>query len=170
MSSTPPSEKTAPRNIGTQCEKNYFIGSRSESKRVRKFCERLWLKENLKKYLRLGVQVTDPLLNVAKWIAYITEVNMDLFLVLTKYKIFPFKIGAIVVVVSLLLLHLFVIITNESESFRDFKFLLFVAFLSWIVGLMAFCYLHFIWILPSRRLLVGLQQVINHFFRSKILF
>ena len=51
---------------------------------MRKFCERLWLKENLKKYLRLGVQVTDPLLNVAKWIAYITEVNMDLFLVLTK--------------------------------------------------------------------------------------
>jgi len=141
MSSTPPSEKTAPRNIGTQCEKNYFIGSRSESKRVRKFCERLWLKENLKKYLRLGVQVTDPLLNMAKWIAYITE------------------IGAIVIVVSLLLLHLFVIITNESESFREFEFLLFVAFLSWIVGLMAFCYLHFIWILPSRRLLVGLQQL-----------
>ena len=76
------------------------------SKRVRKFCERLWPKENLKKYLRLGVQVTDPLLNVAKWIAYITEVNMDLFLVLTKYKIFPFKIGAIVVVVSFLLLQL----------------------------------------------------------------
>ena len=170
MSSTPPSEETAPRNIGTQCEKYYFIGSRSESKRVRKLCERHWLKENLKKYLRLGVQVTDPLLNVAKWIAYITEVNMDLFLVLTKSKIFPFKIGAIVVVVSLLLLHLLVIITNESESFRAFKFLLFVAFLSWIVGLMAFCYLHFIWILPSRRLLVGLQQVINHFFRSKILF
>ena len=106
---------------------------------------------------------------MAKWIAYITEVNMDLFLVLTKYKIFPFKIGAIVVVVSLLVLHLFVIITNESESFREFEFLLFVAFLSWIVGLIAFCYLHFIWILPSRRLLVGLQQVIKHFFRSTIL-
>ena len=78
---------------------------------------------------------------------------------------YPFQIGAIVIVVSLLLLHLFVIITNESESFREFTFLLFVAFLSWIVGLMAFCYLHFIWILPSRRLLVGLQQVIIHFFQ-----
>ena len=91
---------------------------------MRKFCERLWLKENLKKYLRLGVQVTDPLLNVAKWIAYITEVNMDLFLELTKYKIFPFKIGAIVIVISLLLLHLLVIITNESDSFREFTFFL----------------------------------------------
>ena len=104
MSSTPPSEQTAPRNIGTQCEKNYFIGSRSESKRVRKLCERLWLKENLKKYLRLGVQVTDPLLNVAKWIAYVTEVSVEMLLIFTKYKIFPSKIGATVMVTTPLLL------------------------------------------------------------------
>ena len=64
---------------------------------MRKFCERLWLKQNLKKYLRLGVQVKDPLLNVAKWIAYITEVKLEIFL-LSKKKVFPLKIGATVTV------------------------------------------------------------------------
>ena len=64
-------ERTAPRNIGTQCE-NIELESANDNGTMKKG---IWRKENLKKYFGLGVQVSDPLLNVAKWIAYITEVN-----------------------------------------------------------------------------------------------
>ena len=33
------------------------------------------------------------------------------------------------------------------------------------IGLMAFCYLHFLWVKPSRHLLVGVQQVTSRFFQ-----
>ena len=81
---------TSPRNIGTQCE-NIDLESGSENGTVKKG---LCLTENLKKYFGLGVQVSDPLLNAAKWIAYITEVKLEIFLLLktkTKKKSISFK-------------------------------------------------------------------------------
>ena len=59
-----------PRNIGTQCE-NIDVESATENSSPRK---RLWQKTAVKKYFRLGVHTSDPLLNAAKWIAYATEV------------------------------------------------------------------------------------------------
>ena len=69
-------QMTSPRNIGTQCE-NIDLEAGSENGTVKKG---LCLTENLKKYFGLGVQVSDPLLNAAKWIAYITEVKLEIFL------------------------------------------------------------------------------------------
>ena len=73
-------QTTSPRNIGTQCE-NIDLESGNENGTVKKG---LCLTENLKKYFGLGVQVSDPLLNAAKWIAYITKVKLEIFLLLKK--------------------------------------------------------------------------------------
>ena len=54
----------------TQCE-NIDVESATENSSPRK---RLWLKSAVKKYFRLGVHTSDPLLNAAKRIAYVTEV------------------------------------------------------------------------------------------------
>ena len=78
-------QTTSPRNIGIQCE-NIDLESGSENGTVKKG---LCLTESLKKYFGLGVQVSDPLLNAAKWIAYITEVKLEIFLLIKK--VFPFK-------------------------------------------------------------------------------
>jgi len=138
MSST---VRTAPRNIGTQCE-NIDLESAGESGTMTKG---LWLKKSFKKYFGIPVQVSDPLLNVAKWIAYVTE------------------IGATVIVTTPLLLYFLVIITYESARlriFRAFEAFLIFSMVCLAVGLMAICYLHFMWVKPSRHLLLGLQQVI----------
>ena len=68
MSDTPMSD--TPRNIGTQCE-NIDVESATESISTRR---KLWLRSAVKKYFSLGVRTSDPLLNAAKWIAYVTEV------------------------------------------------------------------------------------------------
>ena len=68
-------QMTSPRNIGTQCE-NIDLESGSENGTVKKG---LCFTESLKKYFGLGVQVSDPLLNVVKWIAYITEVQWEIY-------------------------------------------------------------------------------------------
>jgi len=127
----------APRNIGTQCE-NIDVESGTENSSMRK---KLWLKSAIKKYFRVGVDISDPLLNVAKWIAYVTE------------------IGAAVIVALPLLLYFFVVLTNESSIFRSLEGFLIFAMISWTVGLVAFAYVHFMWVKPSRHLLLGLQQL-----------
>ena len=81
------SMSSAPRNIGTQCE-NIDLESASDNVTITKG---LWLKGSLKKYFGLGVQVSDPLLNVVKWIAYVTEVQWEIFLIFTKFNIFPLQ-------------------------------------------------------------------------------
>jgi len=126
-----------PRNIGTQCE-NIDVESARENSSTRK---RLWLKSAVKKYFRLGVQTSDPLLNAAKWIAYVTEV------------------GAAVIVALPLLLYFLVVLTNESTIFRSFEAFLIFAMICWICGLVAVAYVHFMWVKPSRHLLLGLQQL-----------
>ena len=70
--------------------------------------------------------------------------------------------GAAVAVASPLLLNFLVIITYDPVLFRNVGSFFVFAFICFIVGLMAFCYLHFMWVKPSRHLLVGLQQVIRH--------
>jgi len=127
-----------PRNIGTQCEDIDVESSTRENNAPSK---RLWLKAAVKKYFRLGVHMSDPLLNAAKWIAYVTE------------------IGAAVIVALPLLLYFLVVITNESSIFRSLEAFLIFAIICWTIGLMAFAYLHFMWVKPSRHLLLGLQQV-----------
>jgi ABC-type glycerol-3-phosphate transport system permease component len=126
-----------PRNIATQCE-NIDVESATENNSTKK---RLWLKSAVKKYFRLGVHTSDPLLNAAKWIAYVTE------------------IGAAVIVALPLLLYFLVVLTNESSIFRSFEAFLIFAIICWTVGLVAFAYLHFMWVKPSRHLLLGLQQL-----------
>jgi len=137
----PSTVRPAPRNIGTQCE-NIYLESARESGTMTKG---LWLKKSFKNYFGIPVQVSDPLLNVAKWIAYVTE------------------IGATVIVTTPLLLYFLVIITYESARlriFRAFEAFLIFSMVCLAVGLMAICYLHFMWVKPSRHLLLGLQQVI----------
>jgi len=126
-----------PRNIGTQCE-NIDVESARENSSTRK---RLWLKSAVKKYFRLGVHTSDPLLNVAKWIAYVTEV------------------GAAVIVALPLLLYFLVVLTNESAIYQTFEAFLIFAMICWICGLVAVAYVHFMWVKPSRHLLLGLQQL-----------
>merc|ERR1712107_339490 len=114
--------------------------SASESGKMKKG---LWLKKSLKNYFGIPVQVSDPLLNVAKWIAYVTE------------------IGATVMVATPLLLYFLVVIIYESARlriFRAFEAFLIFAMVCLAVGLMAICYLHFMWVKPSRHLLLGVQQ------------
>jgi len=135
MSDTPMSD--TPRNIGTQCE-NIDVESATESNSTRR---KLWLRSAVKKYFSLGVRTSDPLLNAAKWIAYVTE------------------FGAVVTVGLPLLFYFLVVITNESAIFRSFEAFLIFAFISWTVGLVAFAYVHFMWVKPSRHLLLGLQQL-----------
>ena len=154
MSST---VRTAPRNIGTQFE-NIDLESASERGTMKKG---LWLKKSVKKYFGIPVQVSDPLLNVAKWIAYVTEVSVEMLLIFTKYKIFPSKIGATVMVATPLLLYFVVVITYKSVIFRALEAFLVFTLIYLAVGLMAICYLHFMWVKPSRHLLLGLQQVIT---------
>merc|ERR1719150_3657668 len=101
----------------------------------------LWLKKSVKKYFGIPVQVSDPLLNVAKWIAYVTE------------------IGATVMVATPLLLYFVVVITYKSVIFRALEAFLVFTLICLAVGLMAICYLHFMWVKPSRHLLLGLQQL-----------
>jgi len=64
-----------------------------------------------------------------------------------------------------LLLYFLVVITNESAIFRAFESFLIFAIVCITVGLMAFCYLHYMWVKPSRHLLLGVQQVTRHFVR-----
>ena len=68
-------------------------------------------------------------------------------------------IGAVVTVVLPLLIYFLVVITcNErtlSQAFEDFVIFVTICLL---VGLMAFCYLHYMWVKPSRQLLLRLQQ------------
>ena len=76
---------------------------------------------------------------------------------------FPSKIGATVMVATPLLLYFLVVIIYESARlriFRAFEAFLIFAMVSLAVGLMAICYLHFMWVKPSRQLLLGLQQVV----------
>jgi len=129
---------STPRNIGTQCEDIDVESSTRENNAPSK---RLWLKSAVKKYFRLGVHMSDPLLNAAKWVAYVTE------------------IGAAVTVALPLLLYFLVVITNEPSIFRSLEAFLIFAMICWTIGLMAFAYLHFMWVKPSRHLLLGLQQL-----------
>ena len=160
-------QMTSPRNIGTQCE-NIDLESGSENGTVKKG---LCLTENLKKYFGLGVQVSDPLLNAAKWIAYITEVKLEIFL-LSKKKVFPLKIGATVTVATAPFIYFLDAntFTNRSrrsplgQSLESFFIVSIVSIFAIVtIGLMAFCYLHLLWVKPSRHLLVGVQQVTSRF-------
>ena len=59
------------------------------------------------------------------------------------------------------LLYFLVVITYKSAIFRAFEAFLVFTLICLAVGLMAICYLHFMWVKPSRHLLLGLQQVIT---------
>jgi len=100
------------------------------------------LKRALTKYFNLGIRTSDPLLTLAKWMAYVT------------------KIGAVVTVVLLLLIYFLVVVTcNKRTIFQSFEDFVIFATICLVAGLMAFCYLHCMWVKPSRQLLVGLQQL-----------
>jgi len=131
------SAEATPRNIGTQCE-NVDLESAGANNTTRK---ELWLRSSLKKYFRLGVCTSDPLLNAVKWIAYGTE------------------IGAVVIVAIPLIFYFLVVLANERSIFRSFEGFMIFAIITWTVGLMAFCYVHYMWVKPSRCLLLGLQQL-----------
>ena len=68
------------KNMGTQCENLEIVELGSENDPTKK---RLWIRAvlNVKKYFGFGVRTSDPLLNIVKWIALITEV---LFIIISK--------------------------------------------------------------------------------------
>ena len=74
------SGEVTPRNMGTQCENLEIVESGGENGPTIK---RLWLRAvlNVKQYFGFGVRTSDPLLNIVKWIALITEV---LFIIISK--------------------------------------------------------------------------------------
>ena len=73
---------------------------------------------------------------------------------------FPRQVGAVVTVALPLLIYFLVVITcHDLAIFQSFEDFVIFATICLVVGMMAFCYLHFMWVKPSRQLLVGLQQV-----------
>jgi len=94
----------------------------------------------LRKYFGLGLHTSDPLLNVVKWIVYFTE------------------IGAIVIVAVPYFLLLFLLLRWCFFN-PDAGSLVFFIFLSFYGGLVGWCYIHFMWVKPSRHLLLGIQQL-----------
>jgi len=110
-----------PMNMGTQCE-NIDIENQDTVG-----------KSGLRKYFGLGIHTSDPLLNVVKWITYLSE------------------IGAILIVAVLLLLY--VLLPASAAAPLVF------AFFSLSGGAMSWCYLHWMWVKPSRYLLLGIQQL-----------
>ena len=155
------SGEVTPRNMGTQCENLEIVESGSENDLTIK---RLWLRAVLKvkQYFGFGVRTSDPLLNVVKWIAYITEV---LSIIISKetylgsLQSFFLQIGATVAVTLLLISILICAVLKNLLIPTDLPFFLFVLFLFTFVGLMAFLYVHYMFVKPSRHLLLGLQQV-----------
>jgi len=98
------------------------------------------LKTALTDYFNIGICASDPLLTVAKWIVS--------------------EIGAVVTVVLLLLIYFLVVVTcNNQTIFQSFEDFLIFAIICLLGGLVAFCYLHCMWVKPSRQLRVGLQQL-----------
>ena len=74
----------------------------------------------------------------------------------------PPQIGAALIVALPLLFYFLVVLTNESSIFKSFEAFIIFAMICWIFGLVwwtAFAYVHFMWVKPSRHLLLGLQQV-----------
>ena len=70
-----------------------------------------------------------------------------------------FQIGAAVIVALPLIFYFLVVLANERSIFRSFEGFMIFAIITWTAGLMAFCYVHYMWVKPSRCLLLGLQQV-----------
>ena len=76
---------------------------------------------------------------------------------------FPRQVGAVVTVALPLLIYFLVVITcHDLAIFQSFEDFVIFATICLVVVMMAFCYLHFMWVKPSRQLLVGLQQVSAH--------
>jgi len=92
----------------------------------------------------LGVHTSDPLLKVAKWIAYLTKIGPIVIAVVYLILLFlPY----------LLLLPMFFAIAHGLQA------LVYFAFFSLVGGVIGWCYLHFLWVKPSQYLLLGIQQV-----------
>ena len=94
--------------------------------------------------------------------------HYDKILLLLLLLLLQLQVGATVVVVLVLVFILD--LTNERAIFRSFDGFMIFAIFFWTVGLMAFCYVHFVWVEPSRSLLLGLQQVklgTSHTFQEK---
>jgi len=92
----------------------------------------------------LGVHTSDPLLKVAKWIAYLTKIGPIVIAVVYLILLFlPY----------LLLLPMFFAIAHGLQA------LVYFAFFSLVGGVIGWCYLHFLWVKPSQYLLLGIQQL-----------
>ena len=92
----------------------------------------------------LGAHTSDPLLKVVEWIAWLTEVSYfhvkDVIDTSLFTQIGPILIGALCSLLGFL-------------GFQSF------ALLSLPGGVVGWCYFHFLWVKPSRHLLLGIQQV-----------
>ena len=97
----------------------------------------------------LGAHTSDPLLKVVEWIAWLTEVSYfhvkDVITISFFTQIGPILIGYVLLVLFILLLLLLGPLHCIGLSFPG--------------GVMAWWYLHFLWVKPSRHLLLGVQQV-----------
>ena len=131
-----------PRNIGTQCE-NIEVENQNTVR------------------TSLGVHTSDPLLKVVEWIAELTEVSSFHMRDVVVTSFFT-QIGPIVVWAVVLILYFLLYVPNVTWHLVDANlgFATFVFFaISFTGGLMGWCYLHFLWVKPSRHLVLGIQQV-----------
>ena len=104
---------------------------------------------------------SDPLLKVVESIAWLTEVSYfhvkDVIDTSFFSQIVPILIGYMLVVLFILVLLLLVQSLLKFHGFQSFA--LHRIGLSFPGGVMAWWYLHFLWVKPSRHLLLGVQQV-----------
>ena len=128
-----------PRNMGTQCENIDVENQNTDGK------------SGLRKYFGLGIHTSDPLLNVVKWITYLSEVYCFCRRCMLLSLSFFTQIGAILIVALLLLLY--VLLPASAAAPLVFSFFALSG------GAMSWCYLHWMWVKPSRYLLLGIQQV-----------
>ena len=147
-----------PMNMGTQCA-NVGVENQNTVWTVLRKYFRLAVRSVDWKYFGLGVHTSDPLLNVVKWIAYFTEVSCIHVrdVIVTSFYT---QIGAIVLVYVLLILYFFLLLGWFPNTRWHFETFVIFAFLFLTGGvIMGWCYLHFLWIKPTRHLLLGIQQV-----------
>ena len=109
----------------------------------------------------LGVHTSDPLLKVAKWIAYLTKVSYFHVKDVIVTSFFT-QIGPIVIAVAyliLLFLPYLLLLPMFFATPHGLVALVYFAFFSLVGGVIVWCYLHFLWVKPSQHLLLGIQQV-----------
>ena len=109
----------------------------------------------------LGVHTSDPLLKVVEWIAHLTKVSYFHVKDVIVTSFFS-QIGSIVIAVVYIVRFFLFYLPHLPWFFvtaHGVEALVNIVILSLAGGVIGWCYLHFLWVRPSRHLLLGIQQV-----------